>query len=275
MAKDSRARTAVGEPLTPAVLARLGVLEKLPETPADFSPAGAWVNKYLVFTCHGYVETGNEGIGVLRLERSPDANRSGFTINVRQRIVNDAGHVHEIEVLARCRADRLATPVEWRLLSRFEDAAGHEVAELRAEERGSYQSGKVVVKKGVSKRTWEGRLAVTSDWLLMEAVQRLEAEAAETEPFDMLQGLSVMRSGQRLLPAGQGEPAESAGYRFRRIVQVGRGVLPYDYWLLAESSRLAIVTTGPRAYVLCEEADDIVNRRLESIRARMRGRRSE
>ncbi len=275
MAQRKAGRTVVAEPLTPTLLARLGALDSLPETPPDFDPARSWVNKYLIFTCHGYVESGNQGIGVLRLEREPEERGAGFLFRVRQRIVHDTGHVHEIEVLARCHADRLATPIEWRLLSRIEDPGGRELRGLQSEDRGSFDAGKIVVKRGSAERVrpWKGPL--TSDWGLMEAVQRLDPGADNSGLFSLLQGFAVMRSGQEIVAVRQERVGEVVGGPLLRVTQIGRGVLPYDYWLLPGPRRLAILTTGARAYILDERADEAVNRRLRAIRARNRRRRHD
>ena len=272
MAQKQSARTIVGEPLSPAVLARLGAFEELPETPPDFDPAGSWANKYLVFVCRGYVERGNEGVGVLRLERTPDETGSGFVLTVRQRMVMDPGHVHEIEVLARCRADRLATPVTWRLLSRFLDPRGREISGLAGEERGELQDGKIAVTRGGSERIRPLPGPVTSDWGLMEAVQRFAAGSGSPGAFAMLQSFTTLRAGQRIVAVREERVGEPINGPLLRITQIGRGTLPYDYWLFPRERRLAILTTGPRAYILNDQADEVVNRRLAAIRARARGR---
>ncbi len=272
MAQRRTGRTIVAEPLTPALLARLGALEEVPETPADFRPSGAWVNKYLIFTCHGYVESGNQGVGVLRLERSPAESGSGFVFKVRQRIVHDAGHVHEIEALVRCRGDRLATPVQWRLLNRFEDIDGRELPELRSEQQGAFDGGELVIDNG-GRQIRPAGATVTSDWGLMEAVQRLEAQAGLPGGFLMLQGFTVLRAAQRFTAVRRERVSELAGRPLLRLTQTGRGVLPYDYWLLPEERRLAVVTTGPRAYVLNDRAEEMLEQRLKDVRARIRRRR--
>ena len=68
MAKRKASRTIVGSPLTPGLLGELDALGKLPSTPGDFKPDGNWVNKYRIWTCHGYRESGNQDVGFVRLK---------------------------------------------------------------------------------------------------------------------------------------------------------------------------------------------------------------
>jgi hypothetical protein len=75
MAQQQRVRTITGRPMTPDLLVRTGGLGAFPETPAGYDAGGAWVNKYRIHTCHGYVEDSNQDVGVLRLERIRESGR--------------------------------------------------------------------------------------------------------------------------------------------------------------------------------------------------------
>ena len=83
MAKKKAKRTAVGRPLTPRMLRQeLGGLDELASTPEDFKPDGSWINTYRIWTCHGYIESGNQSVGFLRIERIAGKAKEQFTLKV-------------------------------------------------------------------------------------------------------------------------------------------------------------------------------------------------
>ena len=127
MAKKQR--TIVGSPLTPTLLKELDALNKLPFTPDDFKPDGNWVNTYRIWTCHGYRESGNENAGFLRIERIGNSGET-FVLNVRQEVVQTDAITHIIDGTIKCRNNKLASPVQWRLKSEFIGVDGKHISEL-------------------------------------------------------------------------------------------------------------------------------------------------
>jgi len=266
----AKTRTIVGRPMTPELLVRTGGLGALPETPADFDPAGEWVNKYRIHTCHGYIESGNEDVGLLRLERSLPDTGGGFLLKVRRRVVSSEGQATVIDAWIRAAADVVGSLMEWRLTSTHEDITGKVMPGLSLDESGRIENGNIVVKRGGSSRSRPRSRLLAADWSLFEAVQRLDDSAKLPAAFDVLEELDVMREDQRWVRRGlyrmAGWPAP------RWLAQTGHGLLPWEYWL-DERGRLLMAATGPRAYVLDDNADDLVNKRLAGIRARKARRR--
>jgi len=232
MAKQQR--TIVGENLTPTLLAELGGLDKFPSTPTDFKPDGNWVNTYRIWTCHGYRESGNENVGSLRITRKIDSKET-FVLEVRQEIIQTGGLTNVIEGTIKCRNNQLASPVEWRLSSRFEGPEGKVIPRLGSRNHG-------VATESVTR--------TTGDWCLFEAVQRLAFDKESSLSFDLLEGMSLSKLGHRLFYR-RTYPMKTDGQSIplHCFAQLGSGILPYEYWL-DNRHRLLVVISMNKAYVL-------------------------
>jgi hypothetical protein len=257
--------------MSPDLLVRIGGLTAFPAAPPGFIPGGAWVNRYRIHTCHGYFESGNDDVGVLRLERLPEPTGHGFTLKIRQRVVSDTGQKRTVEAWLRARPDRLGTLLEWRLKNSFEDLSGKAIPGLDVEESGRSEHGVLSLTRGGDKRTVNGERPVTADWSLFEAIQRLPHNEVDGAPFDFLEGLSILREEHKLYYRGQYLMSEPPRLRLHWFQQIGYGVLPYDYWL-DDQHRLLVAGTEARAYVLDDRADERVTERLQTIRNRRSGR---
>ncbi len=274
MAQQNRARTIVGRPMTPDLLVLTGGLNSFPETPVEFDPGGAWVNRYRIHTCHGYFEDANKDVGVLRLERIPEPGGEEFTLRIRQRIVNDDGRTHIMEALARCKEDELASPAEWRLMNWFEDLRGTKMAEMEREESGRVEANAATIIHGKNEQTLRrgGARPLTSDWSLFAAVQRLSFGEVKAPVFDLLEGMSLLREEHRLGYRGLYRIEARKRPPMHWYQQIGRGTLPYEYWL-DDRHRLLAVATHARAYILDDDPDERVRKRLQDIRERRARRR--
>lgn len=232
MAKQQR--TIVGENLTPTLLRELGAVDKFPRTPADFQPDGNWTNKYRIWTCHGYRESGNENVGNLRITRKVDSKKT-FVLNVRQEVVQTDELTNVVEGTIKCRYDRLASPTEWNLLSQFAGPDGKIISGLRARDHGA---------------ATDTVTGTASDWGLFEVVQRLAFDKKSSLRFDLLEGMSLSKLGHRLFYRGA-YPMKTDGRSIplHCFGQLGSGILPYEYWLDARHRLLAVISMN-KAYVL-------------------------
>ena len=232
MAKQTR--TIVGENLTPTLLKELGAVEKFPHTPAGFQPDGNWTNKYRIWTCHGYRESGNENVGSLRITRRVDSNKT-FVLKVLQDIVQTDELTNVIEGTIKCRNDKLASPVEWNLLSQFAGPDGKFISELGSRNHG-------VATESVT--------GTTGNWCLFEAVQRLAFDKKSSLRFDLLEGMSLSKLEHRLSYRGT-YPMKMDGQSIplHCFAQLGRGILPYEYWLDDRHRLLAVISMN-KAYIL-------------------------
>jgi hypothetical protein len=140
-----------------------------------------------------------------------------------------------IEGAIKCRNNQLASPVEWRLSSRFEGRDGKVIPEL-----GSRNHGVAA----------EPATGTASDWCLFEAVQRLAFDKRSSLSFDLLEGMSVSKPGHRLFYRGT-YPMKVDGQStpLHCFAQLGSGILPYEYWLDNRHRLLAVISMN-KAYVL-------------------------
>jgi len=257
MAKKQR--TIVGSPLTPTLLKELDALNKLPFTPEDFKPDGNWLSTYRIWTCHGYRESGNENVGFLRIERIGNSGKT-FVLNIHQEIVQTDAITHIIDGTIKCRNNQLASPVEWRLQSRFTGTDGKHIPELFSSDNG---------------KAAEEAERTTSDFCLLEAVQRLAYDKDGSVSFDLLEGMRLSKSGHRLLYRGV-SPIKMDGrdIPLHCFVQLGSGILPYEYWLDDHHRLLAAVSMN-KAYILDKQAEQIIGKEAEESRKSYQRKRKQ
>jgi hypothetical protein len=257
MAKKSP-RTIVGSPLTPTLLNELSALRDFPPSSEDFKPDGNWINTYRIWTCHGYRESGNENVGYLRIKRLIDSD-SSIVLKVHQEILQADALVNIVEATIECRNNQLASPIQWRVSSRFIDSDSIPISQLSSNETGS---------AGV------GLNGSSCDWCLFEAVQRLEFNRQTSLNFDMLEGLSLLKKDQHLsyrglFPTKIGDE----NIPLHCFVQLGNGILPCEYWL-DNHHRLLLVTSMNKAYIFDEQGETITWQVIEKERKAYEKRKS-
>ncbi len=241
MAKKKQ-RTIVGSPLTPTLLDELGALSNYPPSSEDFKPDGNWINTYRIWTCHGYRQSGNQNVGFIRLKRIGESGKV-FVLNVHQEVVQTDGITNIIDVTIKCRNNQLASPIEWKLSSRFVGADGKNISGLSSNNNGTATDEM-------------GRM--TGDWSLFEAVQRLKISKETVLGFDMLEGQSLLKKDQRLSYRGLSKTKIGGEViSLHCFVQLGNGILPCEYWL-DENHRLLMVTSMNKAYILDDKAEKVI-----------------
>ncbi len=257
MAKKTQ-RTTVGSPLTPTLLNELSALRDFPPSSENFRPDGNWVNTYRIWTCHGYRESGNQNIGFLRITRIGDPDKT-FTLNIRREVAQTDGITNIIDGSIKCRNNQLASPIQWRVSSRFIDPDGKPVSQLSGNETGS---------AGVELN------ASSCDWCLFEAVQRLEFNSQTSLNFDMLEGLSLLKKDQHLSYRGL-YPTKIGGENIplHCFVLLGSGILPCEYWL-DDHHKLLVLTSMNKAYIFDEQAEKITRELIEQERKSYEKRKS-
>lgn len=254
----AKQRTIVGSPLTPELLKELGAVDIFPSTPRDFKPAEDWTNTYRIWTCHGYRESGNENVGFLRLKRTRESEKA-FTLNVHEEVLQTDAMVGIIDGTMTCRNNPLASPTRWNLSNRFIGADGDHIPELLS------------TNNDVPTERVEG---ITGDWCLFEAVQRLAFDNQSSLSFDLLEGMSLPKPKHRLSYRGaHSVNIGTAGTSLHCFVQLGSGILPYEYWLDARH-RLLVVTSMNKAYILEDRAQEIFTQDVKQARKSYRNKTS-
>ena len=257
MAKQKR--TIVGSPITPSMLMELDALTKLPPAPGNFSPSGNWMHSYRIWTCHGYRESGNQNVGFLRIERSGSSGNT-FALNIHQEVVQTDAITHIIDGKIKCRNNRLASPIQWRLQSRFFGPDGKHISELLSSDNG---------------KAAEGTETTTSDLSLFEAVQRLAYDKGSSVSFDLLEGMRLSKPSHRLFYRGVSPmKIEGQDIPLHCFVQLGSGILPYEYWLDSRHRLLAVASMN-KAYILDEKAEQIIEREIKEARESYQRKRKQ
>jgi hypothetical protein len=256
-----------GEPLAPDLLARMGLLSGFPPAPTGFQPDGGWVHNYRIVACQGYLDRGNRNIGFLQLERIAGGQKT-FTLRLLQKILQDAGSQHILQGDVHCEKDACASLLGWRLTSSFADLDGNALAGLGAKESGSVAAGVLTAMSGAQVVKQDLVRPLAADWCLLEAVQRLPFQPVLARPFDVLEGLRLLRDEHRLVYRGRyvwsGKPSPLHWFH-----QIGFGLLPQEYWL-DERHRLLVAATGSRAYILDDEAEAAYEQSRKELQERAR-----
>lgn len=274
MAKKSAKRTIVGSPLTPELLKELGAIDEFPQTQKHFDPHENFTNTYRIWTCHGFRETGNQSVGFVRIERLAGKSSASFTLKVHQEVAEVDGIVNVVDAEIQCQYDQLASPVRWRLSSRFIGSDGHSQDELSIQEKARIEGNAMILQTGshTSKQKVSSRM--TCDWSIFEAVQRLKFDKESSLSFDMLEGLSLLKQDQKLSYHGA-YPINLSRKNgdLHRFDQLGDGILPYEYWL-DNNHRLVAAVSMNKAYILDEKAEKMISQRVEQLRKSYRKTKS-
>ena len=265
-------RTIVGSPLTPASLFEMGAFSGFP-TPVDwFSPTGDWTSTYRIWTCHGYRESGNDNRGFLRVRRESGKPGGPFDLQIDRRVIHDGANVHLIRAEVNCSNDELASPNEWVLHSQFIGVDGKPRKKLDLAEQVRVDGRVMAITRGGTIRRQQVSDRLTADWCLFEALQRRPFEEGPPRPFDVLEGLSLVRPGHRLSYRGLSTlKTPEIDTHLHWFQQIGTGTWPYEYWL-DDRHRLVMAVTNSRAYILDDEAEVTIKQREAGSRRYEQGR---
>ncbi len=237
---------ARSRPLSPQVLAELGALEGLAPPAEPLDPTGAWEQSFRLWAVTSGKARAN--VGFVHIRREPAADGRTVRFFVEKALALFAGPAYRTSAEIECSADALATLRRWRVQAEVLPAEGQgeplrvcETAELSAGCLRATRNGLTTV------------LAVpepaTCDWVLFDVVQRLPGQATKPLRFAMLEELDMLKPEQRLAFRGTGQiTLGERTVRCLRYEQIGRGILPYQYWV-DEGHRLLLAFSHTRAYI--------------------------
>ena len=256
---------AQARPLTLEFLEQLGVFKGFPPPTGPFDPDGAWSNTYRLWMVQQY-----NSAGMLTLRRQPQGDR-GVRLTVDQTILQWSGHVRFLEADLFCAADALSTPEKWSIEARCLGPDKRVFDSTVLSEKGELKGGVREVWFGKQSRQSKVPTPITSNWSLLDAVQRLDGKATRPLAFAMLDEMDLLKADQEL--SWRGEKVMNFGGRKVTLTgyhQIGRGVLPWQYWV-NEQGRLLFAFSGVRAWIYDPAAAKALEGKIKYVRARRAG----
>jgi hypothetical protein len=244
-------------PITPEYLQTEGGFTSFPPAPEDYSPRGTWTHKYDVYASRGTVEAGIELLGSIEMKRIAGKPEGPFRLDVVQELTSDRGVTNRVTAHIHCNEDELASPRSWRLASEHSTPSGQVSPAVDFHETVSVAPAKLTIQRGDKTLSRPVPARFTGCWNLIEAAQRLEFGAWPPMSFDLLEGLSRGKGEMEIVYDGaysfdvEGQPLKT-----HRFVQMGRGILPYEYFV-DEQHRVLLVITFCKAYVLKSTSQEL------------------
>lgn len=260
---DNERRALWDEPLTPDALAQYGHLEiDAPE--GGFDPQGTWTQCWQIYLLR---QTSWEPHhqGHIEITRKPTEGRVRLAIRQAnfqgpQRAILPNGRRELVKSVCDtradlvCRGDAYLTPESWTLDTalRRVDGTGFE---------GTRLTKTMGIRKGRIEMTCNGRTVsrpvppgnLTCNWGLLTTLSTLDGREPLT--FTLLDELDKVKTDHHLHRAAD----RRIQFGRRRVAvhcyhQIGRGTLPWEYYVDASSKRVLLAISGLRAYILDDSA---------------------
>ena len=151
----------------------------------DFDPNGSWQQSYVILdNAPDRRIRKMRAEGFLRLRRSTQAKGDLFALDVELVARKQRFGSFRTAIRMECLSDRLSTPQAWKLSTVSLDVKDQPVEVTRVEESGRIEDGQII-RKGKRVRRVEAPPAVTSNWSLFDAVQRLDGQKIQPVEFPM------------------------------------------------------------------------------------------
>lgn len=219
---------------------------------APFNPDGAWKHTYALWITGPQAETPAERRGRLTISRTPVDSTTARLNVTREAVLYGTETAHYSDHYAcdmLCRTDRLATPVSWRVRSETR-ATGRPLNPWVVYERSGSFDLATLSWESPRRRTRRVSGPCTTNWSLLDAVQRLPLRREPALAFDLLEEAELLKTGHALC-FGDTQWLDFGGARttVHGFEQVGSGIYPQHYWL-DEHRRLTVFTDGFRAFIL-------------------------
>ena len=263
MAQRRREDPARSRPLSLDFLRQLGVLKDFTPPTGTFDPKDTWTNSY-----HLWLVQRNLGGGALTIRREPEAD--GVRLRVSYDVAEYSGYIRRTKAVVECRSDALCSPISWTLESQCYDADDQPTRGTKLTETGAITDGSLEIRFGGRSRKEKIAAPATSHWSLFDAVQRLPGKATKPLSFTMLEEMDLVKPGQRLtFREARDFKVGDATLHLRGYQQIGRGVLPWQYWV-DDQGRLLFAFSGVRAYIHNTNAVAWMQKKLDTARARTR-----
>lgn len=219
---------------------------------APFDPVGEWSHTYSIRLIH---ESGGiqhcDPVGVLRIARR-QLGTGVIQLTVSHAPRQGGPTWDRVDATLTCADDRLSSLRAWDSKTRLVSHEGAVVEGSAFRARGVVEQGRILRISG-GQITHPAQGPVTTDWGLIDALQRSPLEPIRIDEFTVLEELDVPRLGQALAYRGAVEVTTAGGAaRLHGFERVGRGTLPTTYWL-DEEHRMWFAIGGLRAYLLAPD----------------------
>ncbi len=260
------AQQKMKKPMSPSILEEIGALNEFPKLQANFDPDKNWSHLYRIWLNHGFWGQLNLDAGVLRIERKTGKSDDQFTLKIVQKAVNWEGIINTVHAQIECSNDSISSPMSWTYTSRFTDIKGNDVPELTVSHTVSIDNQTVNMDINGTRKSIRTGGAVTGDWCLFDAVQRLPFDKSAFTKFAVLEGLTALKDKQRLFyREKQIDGFKKISLPLYSFFQLGEGVLPYEYWL-DKNHRLLMAISGDRLYIMDERAEETFAKEVKKHR---------
>lgn len=221
----------------------------------DFDPEAPWQHSYYVLNIDesDFSAKKPSPQGVLHITR--ERTKSGrFELCVDLIAAKQQWKTFfQTKIKIKCRADQLGTPYEWQVETAILDTDGNTFKTTRVAESGRVKGG-WIIRKGKKTRRIKAPEEFTSNFSLFEAVQRLGGRKIDSGKFDLLEDMDLLKPDQKLYNLKEtGVETNDGKMKLRGYCLIGRGILPYHYWL-DENNRLVLASGSLRAFVFNPDA---------------------
>jgi len=264
--KQRRNDPARSRPLTLEFLRDLGTLKDFVPPTGPFEPNGTWTTSYRLWLVQRHF-----GGGALTIRREP--TDGGIRLTVDLAVAEYAGYLRRTRTVVECASDTLCTPKSWTLESSVVDVDDKPSTGTRLAERGTLRGEVLETRFGDRVRKQKLAAPATCNWSLFDAVQRLPREKTRPLAFTLLEDMDLVKPEQTLtFRETKDLKLGAATLRLTGYQQIGRGVLPWQYWVDGQG-RLLFAFSGVRAYLYDPKPTEWMRKKLDSARTRIKRRR--
>lgn len=215
-----------------------------------FDPHGRWKLTYGVYTFAAITSGPTPGsrTGTLSMSREPRNGGSVVELDFEKLLVG--GSTQKVSARMVCRDDALATPTEWDCSSEFFDRQKKAMPQSGLKKSATSARGRIEIDDGKYTQAIEIDGPFTINWALFEAMGRLPRGPFAPLEFTMLDHFDQVKGGQTLaFRKSLSTKLGGRDVRLHAFDQLGRGIVPWVYWV-DDSGRLLAAVAGLEAYIL-------------------------
>ena len=177
-----------------------------------------------------------------------------ISLEVCQAYLQDTPGVYESHASLVCADDLLASPRHWTLRSTILDGNLALVPQTEINQSGVIHGRTLHLTYAGKSVLGELPEQTTCNWSLWDSIQRLPRAKMPPVKFALFEELDLLKLGHRIDYCGLLEKViNGKRVSWHRFQHVGRGLLPYHYYL-DQQGRLLAAIGGERAYIYDPEA---------------------